>query len=252
MTELVQIEFHGDPLWATRQDGEVFVAMRPVCEGIGLAWNSQFERIHRDSVLNEGVRMMRIPSRGGVQEALCLPLRLLNGWLFGIDERRLKKAAVRQKIIQYKRECYAVLFDHFMPRALPEKVEPEMAKDEWGVWLEVIREGRRVFGQRFAKQLWSRDDCPLPKQSALEMGEPSVKGFLKVLPGLPEMLSGDPWVGATDLYQRYLSWCQEEGLSPVSQTKFGRSIAGGGVCREMKAGRIHYAVRDFAGKQTQH
>ncbi len=34
---------------------------------------------------------MQVPTAGGHQETVCLPLEYLNGWLFGIDDRRVKE-----------------------------------------------------------------------------------------------------------------------------------------------------------------
>lgn len=40
-------------------------------------------------MLYEGACIIKAPSGGGEQDMLCLPLEYLNGWLFGIDERRV-------------------------------------------------------------------------------------------------------------------------------------------------------------------
>lgn len=103
------VDFHGYALTViTGPTGERLVAMKPICEAIGLGWKGQHERIYRDDVLKEGVRVIRIPSAGGEQDTLCLPLDLINGWLFGIDVGRCKEE-IRPTLIQYKRECYAAL-----------------------------------------------------------------------------------------------------------------------------------------------
>ena len=62
--QLATINFHGHSLIAiSADDGQRLVAMRPVCEGIGLTWHGQYERIKRDEVLREAVRVIRTPSR---------------------------------------------------------------------------------------------------------------------------------------------------------------------------------------------
>lgn len=57
--------------------------------------------------------MTVFPSAGGSQETFCLRLDLVHGWLFTIDESRVKDEETRQRVLSYKRECYAVLFRHF-------------------------------------------------------------------------------------------------------------------------------------------
>lgn len=109
----IPVPFHDDTLWAAQEGKRVQVAVKPICESIGVAWRKQLERIKRDAILSEGITMMVIPSPGGPQETVCLSLELLPGFLFGIDDRRIKDPAVRAKALAFKRECYAVLFRHF-------------------------------------------------------------------------------------------------------------------------------------------
>ncbi len=112
---LVTVDFHGQSLLAVLVDGQPYVAMRPICKNIGLQWNGQFERINRNPVMSEGVRVIRTPSSGGDQDMVCLPLDLLNGWLFGVDVNRVKDE-IRPKLIRYQKECFGVLYRHFMPQ----------------------------------------------------------------------------------------------------------------------------------------
>ena len=44
---------------------------------------------------------------------LCLPLKFLPGWLFGINADRVK-AELREKIVRDQRECYDVLAEAFV------------------------------------------------------------------------------------------------------------------------------------------
>lgn len=55
--------------------------------------------------------------RGGDQQAVCLKMDLVNGWLFTIDSSRIKDEAVREKVLLYQRECYGVLHKHFYGRS---------------------------------------------------------------------------------------------------------------------------------------
>lgn len=103
------VDFHGNPLTViTAADGQRLVAMRPICDAIGVQWEAQLKRIKRDSVLSEAMSIMDIPSFGGEQSTVCLPLEYLNGWLFGISTSRVKPE-IRQRLEDYQRECYQVL-----------------------------------------------------------------------------------------------------------------------------------------------
>lgn len=124
--QLTSIDFHGQTLLATIQDNVVYTALKPICENIGLSWNAQFERIKRDEVLVQDIRMIRTPTKGGFQEVVCLPLTLLNGWLFGVDTNRVK-AEIKDKLITYKKECYQALFDYWNNGVA---VNPRATKDD--------------------------------------------------------------------------------------------------------------------------
>lgn len=114
--KITTVDFHGQAIIAATIDGKIFVAMKPICDNIGLTWNAQFERIQRHPVLNSTACMTQVVAEDGKQrEMLCLPLGMLNGWLFGVDVNRVKPA-LRDKLMDYQRECFDVLFQHFMPR----------------------------------------------------------------------------------------------------------------------------------------
>lgn len=103
------VPFHGHTLTVfTTSTGEHLVAMKPICEAIGLQWEAQLKRLKRHPVLSQGMSIMDTPSAGGEQETTCLPLDYLNGWLFGVDASRVKPE-IRERLLQYQRECFAAL-----------------------------------------------------------------------------------------------------------------------------------------------
>lgn len=107
------VNFHGAALLTVLHKDEPYVAMKPVCEAIGLDWRSQRQRIMRHEVLKSTVVMMTtVGSTNKTRDALFLPASMLNGWLFGIDIKRCKEA-IRHKLITYQRECFKVLHDYW-------------------------------------------------------------------------------------------------------------------------------------------
>ncbi len=126
---LATVEFHGHPLVTLKQDDTILVALKPIVEGIGLDWRGQHKRIQRDDVLSTCVVVMTMQLPGDTQrrEVLFLPLQYLNGWLFGVDTHRIKNPEVRERINQYKRECYEVLYRYWHGKELestPETLTP--------------------------------------------------------------------------------------------------------------------------------
>lgn len=111
--QLSTIQFYGQSLITIEQDGKYYVAMRPICNNIGLDWTGQFSRIKRDEVLNSTVVIITtVADDNKKREMLCLPIEYLNGWLFGIDIKRVRPE-IRDILIRYKKECYQVLHDYW-------------------------------------------------------------------------------------------------------------------------------------------
>jgi hypothetical protein len=113
-TKLETIQFHDQQLIVLNHQNKPYIAMKPICENIGLDWHAQRQRIHRHHVLSKGEVMITLPSKSGNQEYVCLPISMINGWLFGIETSRVKPE-IRATLEQYQLECFDVLYNHFMP-----------------------------------------------------------------------------------------------------------------------------------------
>ena len=109
----LEIPFANTKIQAVEHNNELYVSMRPICKNIGLQWGAQYNRIMRDDIMREGVFIMKTASSGGYQDTVMLPLSLLNGWLFGVATNKVR-AELREKLVQYKRDCYKALFNYWM------------------------------------------------------------------------------------------------------------------------------------------
>lgn len=107
------VSFNNQSLITIEQNGVHYVAMKPICENIGLTWEPQLARIKRDDVLSSTmIVMIMVAEDGKKREMICLPIEYLNGWLFGIDINRCKPE-IRDTLIKYKKECYQALHDYW-------------------------------------------------------------------------------------------------------------------------------------------
>lgn len=160
---LVTVNFRQDTLFAVERDDGVFVAVKPMCDSLGLNWSGQLQRLREDPVLSEGMRVIHIPSPGGAQETTCLKLELVNGWLFKVDSRRVKDDETRRKLLTYQRECYAVLFDAFYGKRQPKQEIPEVdeTSESESLKLRHVTECRHTFGAQAVAELWMRLDLPV-------------------------------------------------------------------------------------------
>jgi hypothetical protein len=85
------ILFYDKPLIVVRlPHGEPGAVLRYFCDNLGLAQNRQIDRIKRKKALAAGLHYARIETAGGPQVLAVLTLRVVPGWLFGIDTNRVK------------------------------------------------------------------------------------------------------------------------------------------------------------------
>ena len=64
--DIVEVPFNGSEMIAQKSDdGEICVALKPICENIGIAFNGQWERLNRTPWAT--VRMIRTVGADGKQ-----------------------------------------------------------------------------------------------------------------------------------------------------------------------------------------
>ncbi|MER2800356.1 phage antirepressor N-terminal domain-containing protein [Proteus mirabilis] len=106
----INVPFHGNNLYVVNFNGEPYVPTKPIVEGMGLTWQSQFEKLKQR--FSKGITEIVIPSKGGEQSMLCLALRKLAGWLHTISPNKVKPE-IRDKVIKYQEECDDVLYEYW-------------------------------------------------------------------------------------------------------------------------------------------
>lgn len=106
----INVPFHGNSLLVVEHQGEAYTPMKPIVEGMGLAWQTQHRKLRER--FSKGITEMMIPSVGGSQSMTCLALRKLNGWLQTISPNKVKPE-IRDRVIQYQEECDDVLYEYW-------------------------------------------------------------------------------------------------------------------------------------------
>lgn len=107
---------------------EKYVAIKPICEAIGVDYSSQLQKLKDDPILSSTVVLSTTVGADEKHRKMqTLPLRYVFGWLFRIDSRKVKEE-IRESVEKYQRECYDVLFDTFTKRTsiLKEKTKYQL------------------------------------------------------------------------------------------------------------------------------
>lgn len=106
----ITVPFHGVNLFVVNFNGQPYTPMKPIVEGMGMAWQSQLAKIK--SRFPKGITEIVIPSAGGDQSMICLALRKLSAWLSTISPNKVRPE-IRDKVIQYQNECDDVLYEYW-------------------------------------------------------------------------------------------------------------------------------------------
>lgn len=136
----INVPFHGSELYVVNHNGEPYTPMKPIVEGMGMDWKSQYVKLIQRFA--KGVVEITIPTAGGAQKMICLALRKLAAWLNTISPNKVKPE-IRDNVICYQEECDDVLYEYWTKGQVtnPRSVEP--AIDMMNIDLHLcIRDGQ--------------------------------------------------------------------------------------------------------------
>ena len=105
------------------------VVLAPIAAALGLDWSAQFRRLKNNPVLKEGIAIRAIPSAGGQQDSICLPLSRLAFWLAAVSADRIHDVDSRERVILYQKEAADVLYRHFFEKASGQPTSPHGVPD---------------------------------------------------------------------------------------------------------------------------
>ncbi|EJL7865448.1 hypothetical protein H5T09_03910 [Escherichia coli] len=109
---MMTVPFHGDSLYVVNHNGEPYVPMKPVVEGMGMTWQSQHRKLMERFKTCIIEMMIQLPGDTQRRLVICLALRKLAGWLQTISPNKVK-LKIRDKVIQYQEECDDVLYEYW-------------------------------------------------------------------------------------------------------------------------------------------
>jgi hypothetical protein len=101
------LEFNDHQIAIVSADGTHWVAIKPLCEALGVNYKHQQQVISQDEKLSQLSCLHKTTGADGKgYSMLCLPYRYIYGYLFSISST---SPALRE----YQWKCYDVLYDYF-------------------------------------------------------------------------------------------------------------------------------------------
>ena len=139
MSNIQTINFNNQQLLTVEKDGVKYVAVKPICDSLGLDWASQFTKIKSNEVLETTIVFITTVAEDGKnREMICLPIDMINGWLFTINPNRVSEE-IKPLVIYYQKECYKVLFEFWNKTKKKSHLEVTME-----VIAELIEQEKRI------------------------------------------------------------------------------------------------------------
>ena len=111
--DIVEVPFNGSMMIAKKfDDGEIYTALKPICENIGITYSGQWERLNRTPWAT--IRMMRtVGADGKYRNMVAVSRKTLTMWLATIDTSRLSDEQARKNVTVYQQEAAEALDKYF-------------------------------------------------------------------------------------------------------------------------------------------
>lgn len=120
------LEFNGKRIAVLLADGSWWVAIKPICEALGVEYTRAFKNLKEDDFFVGALAKQPMhDATKRLQEMMCIREKEVYGWLCTLRSESLG-------LKEYKRKCYDILFDHFhgaltgRMTALTEKSDAEL------------------------------------------------------------------------------------------------------------------------------
>ena len=95
------------------ENGEKRVAVKPICQALGIDVDSQRQKLNSDPILSSVTVTSTATGADGKQyEMTTIPFKFVFGWLFTINPKNVAPEA-KDAVVRFKLECYDALYNHF-------------------------------------------------------------------------------------------------------------------------------------------
>lgn len=169
---------NGITLQVVADEREQLVAVKPVCEILGVNYPGQFTKLKEHPLYGSVIELSPTTGADGkAYDMVCLPLRYFPSWLFSINPNNVKED-IRENLLEYQLKCNDVLFDYFFRRtdfAMKKEEKVNLAREAYEDSTEEVRlaKSRQTLAKtNFDKALaWTFEDYDAERQQL------SIPGF---------------------------------------------------------------------------
>lgn len=107
-------------LLINKHNDEHYVAVKPLCEALGLLAHKQVERLKRNPQFRGA--HMGAPSSGGIQTTYCIPVCEVGMFLCTINASKVSEH-IRPQLVEFQRHLQVVIHDHLTGNLTQERIK---------------------------------------------------------------------------------------------------------------------------------
>lgn len=104
------LQFNGTNIIFVKNNGEYWIALRPILEALKIDADSSIKRTRKDPFFGGCTANIAVQvGKKGENQArkmICLPEKYIYGWITTLNSKN-------KELIEYKRTCYDILHKHF-------------------------------------------------------------------------------------------------------------------------------------------
>lgn len=108
----INVPFYGSELYVVNHNDEPYTPMKPIVEGMGMDWKSQFIKLKQRFKTCVVDITIQLPGDNQRRSVICLALRKLSAWLNTISPNKVRPE-IRERVIRYQEECDDVLYEYW-------------------------------------------------------------------------------------------------------------------------------------------
>ncbi|EFL88279.1 phage antirepressor N-terminal domain-containing protein [Ahrensia sp. R2A130] len=127
-SDLKTFHFHGDEISTAMINGVPHVAMKPIVENLGMAWQAQHRKLLESGPKFSCNHMVTTGTDGKSYNMLAMPVTKLNLWLNTINPNKVK-ADIRAKLEIYQEQSAIALHDYWTTGVAVRPDAPQSAVD---------------------------------------------------------------------------------------------------------------------------
>tara|TARA_R110002050_G_scaffold69507_2_gene150366 strand:- start:37476 stop:38024 length:549 start_codon:yes stop_codon:yes gene_type:complete len=104
------LEFNGELILFVDVDGKFWISLPSLSKALKIDANRSYKNAKKDPIIGPAlaIQPVQVPGKGGkqIRKVTCIPEHLVYGWLFSVNSDS-------PELLDYKKTCYKLLFDHF-------------------------------------------------------------------------------------------------------------------------------------------